>query len=101
MHGYARRQHGGSRAWLGLLGRRPDWGIGPPSQRVSAKDPGAGPGPRLDSACLQYLTRKFPMKVIRLPSGSVTVHSLTPLFTVSIASGARPLPQISVICPVS
>ena len=29
---------GGSRAWRGLLGRRPDWGIGPPSQRVSAKD---------------------------------------------------------------
>ena len=30
---------GGSRAWQGLLGRRPDWGMGPPGQRVSAKDP--------------------------------------------------------------
>ena len=30
---------GGSRAWQGQLGRRPDWGIGHPGQRVSAKDP--------------------------------------------------------------
>ena len=30
---------GGSRAWQGLLGRRPDWEMGPPGQRVSAKDP--------------------------------------------------------------
>ena len=29
---------GGSRAWQGLLGRPPDWGIGPPGQRVSAND---------------------------------------------------------------
>src|ERR1035438_6256178 len=29
---------GGSRAWQGLLSGRPDWGIGPPGQQVSAKD---------------------------------------------------------------
>jgi hypothetical protein len=30
---------GGSRAWQGLLGRRPDWESAHRDQRVSAKDP--------------------------------------------------------------
>ena len=30
--------------WQGLLGRRPDWGIGPPGRRVSAKDVSAAVG---------------------------------------------------------
>jgi hypothetical protein len=39
MHGYVRGKGGGSRAWQGLLGRRPDWESAHPGQRVSAKDP--------------------------------------------------------------
>jgi len=33
---------GGSRAWQGLLGRRPDWESAHPGQRVSGKDRSPG-----------------------------------------------------------
>ncbi len=46
----------------------------------------------------QYLMRKFPMKVILLSSGSQMADSCTPLFTVSTAPGASPLPEISAMC---
>ena len=37
------------------------------------------------------------MKVILLPSGSVMADNCTPLFTISTAPGAKPLPETSAI----
>jgi len=45
----------------------------------------------------QYVMRKFPMKVILLPSGSVMADNCTPLFTVSTAPAAIPRAERSAI----
>ena len=39
------------------------------------------------------------MKVILLPSGSVMADNCTPLFTISTAPGAKPLPETSAMMP--
>ena len=62
-----------------------------------SRDPVRAEG-RLDGGGVQYLMRKFPMRVILLPSGSVMADSCTSLFTVSTGPGAMPLPERSAMC---
>src|SRR5438309_11637841 len=69
--------------------------------RVAVREHFIAPAKGVQGACgccPQYLVRKFPMNVIRLPSGSVIAERRTFLFAVSIGPGAKPLDERSATC---